>query len=162
MVNSGPTSPGRLNPRWSINFKSEGYWKIVNRPKEAVIVENGDQHYWKGVFISRRLSPRSNYPEEFRTGYRLNIEEAGFHETKNVTYNFRPHISLHSSTSNSLTLDLQLLIAEDEFIYRTDFWELIKWAWIQYFSVFVIVYLITEKFLENVLSSIEPTIEKLS
>ncbi|PAV65657.1 hypothetical protein WR25_12748 [Diploscapter pachys] len=62
--------------------------------------------------------------------------------------------SVHIDESTSR---VKLLIAEDEFIYKTDFWELIKWAWIQYFSVFVIVYLITEKFLESVLSSIEPT-----
>ncbi|KAF1758677.1 hypothetical protein GCK72_015136 [Caenorhabditis remanei] len=44
----------------------------------------------------------------------------------------------------TLSLSIFLSISEMEFTYRTGFWELMKWFWIQYFAVFYIIdYLFT-------------------
>ncbi|MFH4982732.1 hypothetical protein AB6A40_009441 [Gnathostoma spinigerum] len=45
------------------------------------------------------------------------------------------------------TFSLDIAIPEQEFVYRTGAFELLKWAWIQYFSIFVIFYIIARKIL---------------
>lgn len=42
------------------------------------------------------------------------------------------------STQSTLSLSLNLSISEMEFIYKTGFWELMKWFWIQYLAAFFI------------------------
>ncbi|CAI2350944.1 unnamed protein product [Caenorhabditis sp. 36 PRJEB53466] len=39
----------------------------------------------------------------------------------------------------TLSLRISLSFSEMEFIYKTGFWELLKWFWIQYFAAFIIV-----------------------
>uniref|UniRef100_A0A1I7ULT1 Transmembrane protein 231 n=1 Tax=Caenorhabditis tropicalis TaxID=1561998 RepID=A0A1I7ULT1_9PELO len=43
------------------------------------------------------------------------------------------------SPPSTLSLSLQLSISEMEFTYKTGFWELMKWFWIQYLAAFFIV-----------------------
>ncbi|ETN84761.1 hypothetical protein NECAME_17019 [Necator americanus] len=50
-------------------------------------------------------------------------------------------------------LKLDILISEDEFIYRTDIWELLKWAAVQYLTAFVLVHYIVNRFLTSLFES---------
>lgn len=43
------------------------------------------------------------------------------------------------SSPQSLSISLSLAVPEMEFIYKTGFWELLKWFWIQYLASFTIV-----------------------
>ncbi|CAD6195461.1 unnamed protein product [Caenorhabditis auriculariae] len=44
-----------------------------------------------------------------------------------------------SQQSDYFKLSLNILIGEMEFKYKTNFWQLIKWAWIQYFAVYYVI-----------------------
>ncbi|EYC08992.1 hypothetical protein Y032_0063g3469 [Ancylostoma ceylanicum] len=50
-------------------------------------------------------------------------------------------------------LRLDISISEDQFTYRTDTWELLKWVAVQYFTAFVIVNYFTNRFLSSLFQS---------
>ena len=45
----------------------------------------------------------------------------------------------------SFVIDIHIKYPEQFLIYKPGFWEVIKWAWIQYISLFLIIYLIARK-----------------
>ncbi|XP_053200958.1 transmembrane protein 231-like [Panonychus citri] len=46
---------------------------------------------------------------------------------------------------NKFTIDVNLNYSDDLFHYTPGFWNTIKWAWIQYFSIYIVVYWIIQK-----------------
>ncbi|VDM44545.1 unnamed protein product [Toxocara canis] len=56
--------------------------------------------------------------------------------------------SLKSPERNAFTLNFKVRIAEQMFIYKSGLFELLKFAWIQYLSVFLVVHFLLKKLLK--------------
>lgn len=85
-------------------------------------------------------------------------------ETSKEVKNWYP--VLNNNNSNNFKAQFQFIIKEQLFTYRCGSFELLKWAWIQYFSIFIIIRhifrLISACLYENqMLSSIVYNNEKL-
>ncbi|WKY05674.1 hypothetical protein Q1695_006124 [Nippostrongylus brasiliensis] len=67
-------------------------------------------------------------------------------------FNIRLDRKLQLETTSEGSIDqfqfkLKAVIAEDEFVYKTDFWELLKWGAVQYVFAFITVNYFTNSFL---------------
>ncbi|KAK5975398.1 hypothetical protein GCK32_012857, partial [Trichostrongylus colubriformis] len=52
-----------------------------------------------------------------------------------------------NSDDSQIHLKMRIAVAEDEFTYKTDIWELLKWAAVQYFIAFLVVNYLIRNFL---------------
>ncbi|KHJ95833.1 hypothetical protein OESDEN_04212 [Oesophagostomum dentatum] len=73
----------------------------------------------------------------------------------NVRLDRKLHLFTYSEADSDQCFHLRLsvLISEDEFTYKTDTWELLKWAAIQYFTAFVIINYFINRFLTSLFES---------
>ncbi|CAB3406395.1 unnamed protein product [Caenorhabditis bovis] len=101
---------GRLGVDQSIPFIKNDKWKVINNQRLDV------EHYQIMSILER----------DTRSPIKLEVKR------KSTIFLPQPH------PTHQLSLNLRLFISELEFTYKTGIWELLKWAWIQYFSIYII------------------------
>ncbi|EFO91117.1 hypothetical protein CRE_30397 [Caenorhabditis remanei] len=117
---SFPTSQiqttARLTVDQSVPFQSREKFRIIDRRRQDV------EHYQIHSVMRRISESPISWKMERKSSILLSAP----------------------SPPPTLSLSIFLTISEMEFTYRTGFWELMKWFWIQYFAVFYIIdYLFT-------------------
>ncbi|KAF1758688.1 hypothetical protein GCK72_015148 [Caenorhabditis remanei] len=117
---SFPTSQilttARLTVDQSVPFQSREKFRVIDRRRQDV------EHYQIHSVLRRISESPISWKMERKSSILLSAP----------------------SPPPTLSLSIFLSISEMEFSYRTGFWELMKWFWIQYFAVFYIIdYLFT-------------------
>lgn len=62
-------------------------------------------------------------------------------------------LTMKKPSDTAFNLHLIINIPEQIFVYQTGFFELIKWAWIQYFAIFIVIHFFTTKLFEFILEN---------
>ncbi|KAJ1350790.1 hypothetical protein KIN20_006668 [Parelaphostrongylus tenuis] len=101
---------GRLTPDQKQPFRWREYYELLNQTRR-------DAEYYKPSEIMRRITIQ---PFNVRLDRKMQLPVGS------------------TLRDGQFHLKMNIIVAEDEFLYRCDLWELLKWAAVQYATVYLV------------------------